>query len=176
MAAEETIAAPVSAAAHAQAESAVKNTVIGAMAAGLVPIPMVGLIGLVGANVAMLNALSKIYGVPFKQQAARSAVLALISGLVPVSLGVGVSEVLKLIPGFGSLAGATGTSLLAGAVTYGVGRSFIQHFESGGTFLTMDSAAMRQRFAAEFNNGRKVVAGWLGPKATPAESQPSAQP
>jgi uncharacterized protein (DUF697 family) len=103
-------------------------------------------------------------------------VLALISGLVPVSLGVGVSEVLKLIPGFGSLAGATGTSLLAGAVTYGVGRSFIQHFESGGTFLTMDSAAMRQRFTAEFNNGRKVVAGWMGSKAKASESQSAAQP
>jgi uncharacterized protein (DUF697 family) len=135
----------------------VKNGVIAAMAIGLAPIPAVGIVGLVATNLTMIQAISKHYGVPFKKDIAKSGVVSLIGGLLPVSLGVGFSEMLKLIPGFGSIAGAAGTSVLAGAITYGVGRTFIQHFEAGGTFLTMDIAKLRETFSVEFKRGRKFV-------------------
>jgi hypothetical protein len=58
-------------------------------------------------------------------------------------------------------------------LTYGIGRTFIHHFESGGNFLTVDAAAMRQRFTTEFNHGRKIVQGWFGSKAAAAAEQPA---
>lgn len=161
----------------AAAESIVKNGVIAAMGVGLVPIPAVGIVGLVATNVTVIQSLSRLYGVPFKQEAARSVVMSLVSGLLPASLGVGLSELLKLIPGFGSLAGAAGTSILAGAVTYGVGRTFAQHFEEGGTFLSLDMAQMRQTFSTEFKKGRKAVEELVSrqkPAATPPAEPPAA--
>ncbi len=155
---------------RAAAESIVKNSVIAAMSVGLIPIPAVGLLGLVATNVTMLQSISKLYGVPFKQELARSAVFALVGGLLPVSLGVGFSELLKLIPGFGSVAGAAGTSVLAGAVTYGVGRTFVEHFEEGGTFLSLDIARLRKTFTFEFNRGRKVAE-----EMAPAAEKPAAE-
>lgn len=163
----------------AAAEGIVKNGVIAAMGVGLVPIPAVGIVGLVATNVTVIQSLSRLYGVPFKQEAARSVVMSLVSGLLPASLGVGFSELLKLIPGFGSLAGAAGTSILAGAVTYGVGRTFAQHFEEGGTFLSLDMAKMRETFNTEFKKGRKAVEELVArkkPAATPAAEAPPAEP
>lgn len=139
------------------AEALVKNGVIGSMAVGLVPVPVVGIVGLVASNVNMLQGMSKIYGVPFMHEAARSVVISLVGGLIPVSLGVGFSEILKLIPGFGSIAGAAGTSILAGSITYGVGHAMIAHFESGGTFLAPDLDRLRGAFSTEFQKGRKVA-------------------
>jgi uncharacterized protein (DUF697 family) len=142
---------------RAGADGIVKNGVIAAMAVGLVPIPVIGVVGLVAANLTMLQALSHHYGVPFQRDVAKSAVVSLVGGLAPVGLGVGFSEALKLIPGFGSLAGAAGTSVLAGAVTYAVGRAFIQHFEEGETFLSLDLARLRKVVRFEFKRGRKVA-------------------
>jgi uncharacterized protein (DUF697 family) len=142
---------------RAGADSIVKNSVIAAMAIGLVPIPLVGAVGLVGTNITMLQSLSKHYGVPFRRDLAKSTILSLIGGLLPISIGVGFSEMLKLVPGFGSVAGAAGTSILAGSVTYGVGRAFIPHFEDGQTFLTLDMARLRKAFRFEVRQGRAVA-------------------
>ena len=38
----------------------------------------------------------------------------------------------------------------AAAVTWAMGRIFIQHFETGGTLLDFDADKMREHFQAEF--------------------------
>ena len=38
---------------------------------------------------------------------------------------------------------------MAYGVTYGLGRVFMMHFEAGGTLLTIDAAAMRDRVQGE---------------------------
>ena len=44
----------------------------------------------------------------------------------------------------------------SGALTYAVGRVFIQHFESGGTFLDFDPAEVSKYFAEKYEQGRKI--------------------
>jgi hypothetical protein len=40
------------------------------------------------------------------------------------------------------------------AATYAVGQVFIQHFESGGTFLDFDPDKVREHFRQEFDRAR----------------------
>jgi hypothetical protein len=48
--------------------------------------------------------------------------------------------------------------MISGAATFAVGRTFVQHFESGGTYLDFDVAGAKQLFADRFAEG-KVEAG-----------------
>jgi hypothetical protein len=58
---------------------------------------------------------------------------------------IGVMSAFVAIPG------------LAAAFTYAVGKVFVQHFASGGTFLDFDPKKVREHFAREFEEG-KIVA------------------
>jgi hypothetical protein len=44
------------------------------------------------------------------------------------------------------------------AFTYAVGKVFLQHFASGGTFLDFDPKTVREYFAKMFDEGKLVVA------------------
>ncbi len=46
----------------------------------------------------------------------------------------------------------------AGSMTYAVGRVFLQHFESGGTFLNFNPEEVKEHYARLFEEGKKVVA------------------
>ena len=47
---------------------------------------------------------------------------------------------------------------LAGASTYAVGKVFVQHFESGGTFLNFDPEDVRDYYAEQFEKGKAAAA------------------
>jgi len=49
--------------------------------------------------------------------------------------------------------------VVAGAATYTGGRVFIQHFASGGTFLTLDPDKVTNYYAEMLKEGKTVAAG-----------------
>ena len=59
------------------------------------------------------------------------------------------SSLLKLLPGFGYLAGNAALSTLAGGVTYATGKVFLDHFEAGGTLVDYCPEAFRRQFRFE---------------------------
>jgi uncharacterized protein (DUF697 family) len=65
---------------------------------------------------------------------------------------------LKLIPVVGLLAGLPAMALFCGGYAWALGNVFIQHFESGGTFLDFDAEKVREHFQAQFEEGRKMAA------------------
>jgi hypothetical protein len=48
--------------------------------------------------------------------------------------------------------------LFCGASTYALGRIFIQHFNSGGTFLTFDAEKVQEHFRQLYAEGTKLAA------------------
>ncbi|AFL68055.1 YcjF family protein [Sulfurospirillum barnesii] len=135
----------------------VKRHVYGAMGVGLVPIPLIDFIGVTSVQVDMLSTLAQYYGVTFKKEMAKNLIGSLVGGAVPAGLGMPIASILKGIPLVGQTVGALGMSMVAGASTYAVGRVFVQHFESGGTFLSFDPGAVREYFKEEFNIGKTVA-------------------
>lgn len=143
---------------RASADNTIKNHVMVAMTLGLVPLPVFDVALLIGNQVKMVHGLSELYETPFEENRVKSIVISLISGSVPVLGVIGLSTGAKIIPGIGSLVGSGGVAITGGALTYAVGRVFVQHFESGGTLLSFDTKKMRGLFKKELDEGREAAA------------------
>lgn len=146
-----------------RAESLVRKNVYISAAVGLVPIPAFDLVALTGVQLNMLYRLSKIYDIPFKQEAAKSVLASLLGGGGSSALAQSIyASGVKSIPILGAIIGGVAMPVLAGATTYAVGKVFIQHFESGGTFLTFDPEKVKAYFAKMQQEGKAVAAEVLG--------------
>ena len=118
--------------------------------AGLIPIPLFDLAAVAALQVKMLSDLSKCYGLTLDKDRGKSLITALIGGALPTTLGYGaVGSFLKRLPVVGPIVGVFTVSAFAAASTYAVARVFIQHFESGGTFLDFKPEEVRDHYAAE---------------------------
>jgi uncharacterized protein (DUF697 family) len=137
----------------------VKNHVYLSMGAGLIPVPYVDWVAVSGVQLKMLAAISKMYDVPFKKTYGKATIASLAGFVLPHAMAFGwMGSVLKLVPVVGVLAGAPAMGLFSGAYTWALGNVFIQHFESGGTFLNFDSEKVKQYFRAQVEEGRKMTA------------------
>lgn len=138
-----------------QAQALVKRYMGWAAGAGVLPMPGVDLAAITAVQLRMLAKLSALYGVPFREEAGRSVIGTLLSTLVEYTFSGHVAWALKAVPVAGTLLGLAALPAFAAATTYALGRVFIAHFESGGTFLEFDPQKMREHFRAEFEQARR---------------------
>jgi uncharacterized protein (DUF697 family) len=98
---------------------------------GLVPVPIANIGAITAINLRMVRQLSALYEVPFERDRTRALIVALVGGAVPTGVGTATTTTLMwVIPG-GLLLGLGAAALTAGALTRGIGRVFIESFESG---------------------------------------------
>jgi uncharacterized protein (DUF697 family) len=140
------------------AEDLVKKSMYISMAAGIVPVPLFDFLAIAGIQLEMIRRLSHLYNVPFMEGKVKNLLGALIGGSFPSSVAPLFAGLSKMIPIVGSTIGAVTLPLAAGASTYAVGKVFIQHFESGGTFLTFDPKSVRAYYEEQFKEGKTVAA------------------
>lgn len=133
-----------------QAQEVVKKYSTYAAGAGLIPIPTLDMAAIAGVELKMLQELSKVYGVAFENDRVRPIVAALIGGYVSANLGTGAGgSLLKAVPIFGTVLGTLAVPAFAAGLTFAIGKVFIQHFASGGTFLDFDPAKVRDFFKTQ---------------------------
>jgi uncharacterized protein (DUF697 family) len=143
----------------AEAENCIKNHVLVALSLGLVPLPIFDAVVLTGNQVKMVHALGKIHGVErLHQDALKAMIVSLASGTLPVVGIIGLSSGLKLVPGIGSVLGSGSVAITGAVLTYAVGRVFAKHFESGGTYLTLNKHRARADLRVGIRKGRRFVA------------------
>ena len=163
-AAEEESAAPEEAQSSDEtralkASGIVKNYVLGTAAAGFIPVPLADMTVITLVQLKMLHSLANLYEVKFTKDLGKSLLASLTGGLAATGIGKGtLVSVLKGVPLLGTVAGAAPMPLVAGASSYAVGQIFIQHFESGGTFLDFDPDKVKAYFAEQFEKGKLAVA------------------
>ena len=141
----------------AQGERIVRNHMLIAMGVGLVPFPIVDMVGITGVQLNMLRKLSNIYEVPFTEHKVKNILASLIGGGSAIPLSSSLLSLTKIIPGIGQAIGAVTMPVTAGATTYAVGMVFHQHFASGGTFLTFDPDKVRDYYAKMIAKGKDVA-------------------
>jgi uncharacterized protein (DUF697 family) len=118
---------------RSQALKIVQRHAAFSLAGGIIPLPIVNVASVMALIVRMVKKLSDHYGVPFEHDRARAIVIGLVGGAMPTGLGVATASTLgSLVPG-ANLIGLAVSSISAGACTRGVGRIFVEHFESGAT-------------------------------------------
>lgn len=146
----------------AQAREMIHKRVMAAAGVGLVPIPIVDLAGLTGIQLEMLSRLSKMYNIPFRKDIGKSLIGSLLGSALPVWALPPAASLIKAIPIIGQTTGAVSMSILGGAATYAIGQVFLQHFESGGTFLDFYPESVKEYFAEQFKKGEKVASETAG--------------
>jgi uncharacterized protein (DUF697 family) len=100
---------------------------------GLLAIPLANAASVTAIIVRMVKTLSRHYGVPFERDRARAIIVALAGGAVPTGLGAVTASTLFFIMPASALAGIAVSAVTAASCTRGIGRVFVEHFESGAT-------------------------------------------
>jgi len=162
---EQAIEERIERASHAH--NTVNKYATGSMAVGLIPIPLLDLAALTSVQLQMLHSLAMQYDVEFSKDIVKPLIGSLLGGALPVTAAAPIASLIKVVPVVGQVSGMISMAALGGAGTYAVGKVFIEHFESGGTFLSFDPDKVRDKFQALFEKGKEFVT----PKtAQPAES------
>jgi uncharacterized protein (DUF697 family) len=139
------------------AEVTLRNHIIGSMGVGLIPVPVVDLVALSGIQLNMLRKLAQSYDIPFSKDIVKNIIASLIGGGIPVTFAGALASLMKAVPIVGQATGALAMPILAGATTYAMGKVFIQHFASGGTFLNFDPDEVRDYYYEMYKEGQGVV-------------------
>ena len=138
-------------------QALVKKYMWWSMGAGLIPVPLVDIATVSGVQLKMLNELSKVYGVKFSQNAGKSIISALLGGISADALSKSyITSIIKSIPIIG-IVGAVSMPVYSGAATWAIGKVFIQHFASGGTFLDFDPKKVKDYFMNLFKQGQEIA-------------------
>ncbi|NJM35190.1 MAG: DUF697 domain-containing protein, partial [Rhodomicrobium sp.] len=96
--------------------------------AGAAPIPLADAAGVFGIQVGMIIAISLNMGVKLQRADLQAMAVTLLSALGLTAGGRFVAgQFAKLIPGLGSIAGSAITGTTAAALTYGLGRAYLEY-------------------------------------------------
>jgi uncharacterized protein (DUF697 family) len=149
------------------ARGIVRPNVMWAMGAGIIPLPIVDILAISAVQLKMLKELGDHYGVAFREHRVKTIVGSLIGGLGSYGLGsLAAMSVMKMLPFAGQALGSVAVPIAGGAITHALGQVFVQHFESGGTFLDFDPQAMREHFRREFESAKETVKGYQAEKTS----------
>lgn len=126
---------------------------------GIIPVPLVDLALIGGAQVKMVQEISKVYEIPFSETRVKALIGALVGtvgtyGAASLVIG-GVTSLLKAIPVVGGIAALTIGPALGYASTWAVGSVFTQHFSRGGTLHDFVPDEARDLYDKEFAAARK---------------------
>ena len=136
----------------------IRHHVWASIGIGLVPIPLVDMVGLTAIQLNMVRKIAKAYEIPFNRDKVKNVVGSLVGSAIPTAAGAPLAaSIAKSVPVIGWTAGAIAMPVIAGAATYAVAKVFVQHFASGGTFLTFDPDKVKEYYAEMLKEGRKVA-------------------
>lgn len=138
-----------------RSQAVIRNNIFWALGAGVVPVPGLDLVAVLGVQVKLLKQLSDVYGLKFSEDIARKAVASLLSSVGAVGIGTLVGgSLVKLVPFLGTTLGFVSVPVFSAAATHAVGTVFMMHFETGGTLLDFNPTAMRAHFKQEFERAK----------------------
>lgn len=147
----------------------IKENILWAAGGGLIPLPVLDIVAITAVEVKMLKELSALYELPFREHQVKGILASLLAGVGAPALGMAITASLfKSVPILGAVSGFIAVPGAAAAFTYAVGKVFLQHFASGGTFLDFDPKKVREHFARQFEEGKLAA-------KTKVEASPKAE-
>ncbi len=142
-----------------QALNIVKKNMLWSMGIGVIPIPLLDIVGMAGFQASTLKQLAELYDVPFSNQKAKIIIASLMSGVGPLYLSILLVRMAFIfVPVIGALTYLTALPFTSAAFTFATGKVFIQHFDSGGTFLDFNTFKVRKHYKTLFEEGLLISA------------------
>lgn len=111
----------------ADAKKVVAGFATGATVTGAVPIPFADMPLLIGEQVVMMTSICAVYGIKVKKEGLKMLAIQVIGAGGASVLGKTIAtNVVKLIPGAGSVVGGAISATTAGVITFALGMAFIE--------------------------------------------------
>jgi uncharacterized protein (DUF697 family) len=152
---------------HEQGESIIRSHTLWAMGAGLMPVPLLDVAAVTAVQMDLVRSLAKLHGIDVTVASGKAFVSALAGGTL-ARLG---ASLVKSVPGVGTVVGGASMSILSAASTFAIGHVLLKHFETGGTFDTIDLTWAKDAYGSAYDRGRTWVETHLKPKADPHTAQ-----
>jgi uncharacterized protein (DUF697 family) len=131
----------------------------------------------------MLDQMARVYGVPFRENLTKEIIGTIVGSSVPFSLAAGTiatfTAFIRFVPVVGQLFGIAVFPAFAAASTFALGRVFMKHFESGGTFLDFDLMKGKAEYNAELEKAKeeaKAVAAEATSRSSTSSQSAKARP
>ena len=141
-----------------EAEKIVRKFVLLSIGAGAIPFPIFDIAASVVLQLKLIQELSDLYGVDYRDDLARNAIGTCLTTSAGLLIGARVgSSLAKFFPGAGTKFGIIRTATFFGVSTHISGKILIMHFEAGGSLLNLDPIAMRAHYEREFEASQKAV-------------------
>ena len=154
----ETTETTMAEASEAELNRLIKNHVWVSIGIGLVPLPLLDMVALTGVQLNLVRKIAKAYNIPFLKDKVKNILGSLLGGVIPPTVGPPLAtSIAKAVPIIGQTVGIITMPVIAGASTYAVGKVFVQHFASGGTFLTFDPEKVMAYYSEMFEEGKKTA-------------------
>jgi uncharacterized protein (DUF697 family) len=131
----------------------IRNHVMGAVAGGILPIPILDVAAVSAIQYDLVRELSESYRFSLNKHQAK----AVVSAVVGTSVAALANSLLKSIPVIGSIAGAISMSALAGASTYALGKALATHYSNGGTLSDLKIKDFRFAYKDLIAEGKAFV-------------------
>ncbi|MCP4691387.1 MAG: DUF697 domain-containing protein [Desulfobacterales bacterium] len=138
----------------AKMNKTIRNHALASMGVCLIPFPAVDLVGLTGVQLNLVRNLAKGYRIKFNDSKVKHLVSSLVGTGSSIPFATIVASAAKFIPIVGHAMASVAMPISAGATTYAVGKVFLQHFASGGTFLTFNPDKVRAYYAEMLEKGK----------------------
>jgi hypothetical protein len=120
---------------------------------GLIPVPLADIALITSAQLKMLQEIATVYDIPFSEERIKFISSSVLGSLIPQSLSAGIAgSAVKSIPVVGTVAGMLMMPALSSGVSYALGKTFIQHFEAGGTLLDLNPSELKSYFEDHLSN------------------------
>lgn len=149
---------PVRKVAEDVTDKAIRASVLASAGVGIVPFTLFNAAAVTVSHLLLVRKLSHLYGVEFKEGAAKKIIASVVSAGAGTLATPLVESVVGLIPVIG-LPLVIGTKPALNAMTtYALGRMFVTHFENGGSFIGANVDALKESFKEAYKNSRN----WLG--------------
>jgi len=143
---------------EAKTDGLIKNHVMMASAASLVPVPLFDIAAITGVQLRLIAKLANLHGKSFSESAARNTIAGLVGGVFGHGAGILTAiSLIKFVPGFGWMLGAVSLPVVAGASTYAIGRVYARHFESGGSVYDISVESVRAYYNEQLKKGRRLA-------------------
>ena len=153
-----------------QAASILRTYSLASGGAGLVTVPFLSMAALTTLHLALIRDLARVYDVEFSTGSAGGVLLALGAAFVPGWLGGAMARsILSRLPAVTGVIGWVAMASLSAVVTYGLGRTLIGHFESGGTLADFDVTHLHQAIGYLFKAAKPAKANVAAKTKQPAK-------
>jgi len=141
-----------------ETDKIIRHHVWASAGVAMIPLPLADFAGLTVIQLNLIRKLADRFNVPFLKGAVKNILSAIVGSAVPATVSSPLAaSLMKFFPIAGQGIGVATMPVIAGASTYAVGKVFVQHFASGGTFLTFDPKKVRAYYSEMFEEGKEIA-------------------